>query len=804
MASAGNIRAGGAFVEIFATDSRFQQAMTRVQNRLRQTGKNLQQFGTGMAIGAGAVGAPLFLALKQFAGFDTAVRATAAAAGKGEADLAGMRDAAESLALQFGMSATEVAKLGIEIARAFGDKLSPDEINKMTESVLQLARASGTDGVQAASIMTSTLAQFGLGADQASRVADVLTLAANSTLTSVDTLGESLSYAGVNAAEMGLSLEDTVAILGTLGNLGIQGSMAGTTLRRLSTITAAEADKLEKIFGVAFKDAAGNALPLVDVLGAVNQATAGLPSAERAKKFSDAFGLLGITGARAIGKMSVDTKALAANLKAASGTAAEQSAFMLAGIGGAGARALTALQSIGNAFGEAIAGPAAALANGFTAMAMGVRSFVKAFPILSQLVAGTVGGLFAFGVSAIAVGFAMRVMASGISVVTALIAALATPLGLATATIVVGVAAILAAAYRLSPAFRQEADAIMSALSRLDFYAAWEVMNLNLAIALTQMAQMFENAWAAVRNAISATAAFIGDKLTEGLDRFMALFGADILTLQAGFEKLGLYFKAAFDWGWAMTGLRGALQEVDDRIAKEREKAPTADARAAARAEKRQEAADDRQRANDERNAGYDSTISTLRDDLRRARDRANGVEQTAEVVAGQSTVAANMAATVQQVQQQTEPSAATSGFSTIGTFSGDVAGRIALGPSLTAAERTASATERTANAVEAMAAAQNGVGNPDGVGNVDGVGNPFGVGNENGVLGGGIPPIPADPAAINRAAAAAMPPGVAAAAPGDKELLTVAERHAGLAQQMVEYLRKLVENTERGGIAFT
>ena len=883
MASASNIRAGGAFVEIFAKDGAFQQAMTRVQNKLRATGKNMQQFGTGMAVGAGAVGAPLAMALRQFAGFDTAVRATAAAAGRGEKDLAGMRDAAEALGLQMGMSAADVASLGIEIARAFGDKLSPEQINKVTEAVLKMAKASGTDGALAASIMTSTMAQFGLGADQATRVADVLTVTSNATLNSVESLGEALSYAGVNAAEMGMSLEETAAILGTLGNVGIQGSMAGTTLRRLSTVTAAEATKLQEIFGVAFQDAAGNARPLVDVLGEVYQATADLPSAERAKKFSDAFGLLGITGARSIGKMSADTRKLADNLRNAAGASDKQSRFMMAGIGGAGAKLLVALQSIGNAFGEAIAGPATALANGFAGVALAIRQLVKAFPVLSQIAAASVAGLFALGVAGIAGGFALQVMASGIGVLAKLIAALATPMGMTTAVIVGGVAAILVAAYQLSPAFRQEADAIMAALSRLDFKAAWEVMNLNLAIALTQMAQMFGNAWATVKNTVAATASFIGDKLTEGLDRFLGVFGADILTIQAGLERLGLYFKAAFDWNFWRNGLDGAVQEMEARIERARANASTADQRAANRAKVRQEQADGRQAENDARNQGYESTIGTLRDDLRRARERALGIDQPAEEAAKPQPAQAPRPVVVSAPAAEPAPEAAGGGGgNTLGTFADSIGGRLGAGPTLTAAQRTASATERTADGVEQLLRANNGVGNEQGVGNEHGVGNPMGVGNESGVLGGGSPtpapaavaaprtavpaadPAPAavaapmgpldslpamtaeqmaasfsdagwtnvkkgteawmakhrgepaavaaprtavpaaDPAAITRAGASAMPPASSASQGLDKELLSVAERQAGLAQQMVDQLRQLLDVAKRGGLAFS
>ncbi len=80
-----------------------------------------------------------------------------------------------------------------------------------------------------------------------------------------------------------MSLEETLAILGTLGNLGIQGSEAGTALRRLLTLSAAESEKFQKVFGVATKDAQGNARDLVDILGEVATASANMGTGDRPK-----------------------------------------------------------------------------------------------------------------------------------------------------------------------------------------------------------------------------------------------------------------------------------------------------------------------------------------------------------------------------------------------------------------------------------------------------------------------------------------------------------------------------------------
>lgn len=111
---------------------------------------------------------------------------------------------------------------------------SPDQVNAMTASVLNLARATGTDATRSAEIVAETMNQFGLAAKDTGRVVDVLALAANATNTSVDGVGESLQYSGTISKELSLSLEETVAMMGRLANAGIKGTEGGAALRRLA------------------------------------------------------------------------------------------------------------------------------------------------------------------------------------------------------------------------------------------------------------------------------------------------------------------------------------------------------------------------------------------------------------------------------------------------------------------------------------------------------------------------------------------------------------------------------------------
>ena len=374
MASASGIRMGKVFVEIGADPAKFFAALQGVQKRIGSLGSAMTSFGTRMAGVGAAVAAPLGLAARQFAQFDDAIRATAAVSGASGAALQSLNDRARDLGATTSFTAVQVANLMTELGRA---GFKPDEINAMTGAVLDLARATGTDATRASGIMAATLRQFGLGAAEATRAADVLTATANNTFNTVDSLGESLKYAGPVAKSLGMSLEDTAAILGVLGNVGIQGSEAGTALRRLSVISAGAGEKLQELFGVSNVDAAGNMKPLVDILDEINTVTASMPVAERTKRMAEAFGLLGITSANVLSQSAGGVRTLSETLREAQGTAARTAKEMDAGLGGSIRIMLSAIEGTALAIGDALAPSLQSVMKGIEDTAGGITKFVK-------------------------------------------------------------------------------------------------------------------------------------------------------------------------------------------------------------------------------------------------------------------------------------------------------------------------------------------------------------------------------------------------------------------------------------------
>lgn len=515
------VRGGQVFVEIGADPRRLFKALGDLNKHIGKIGSQLSGLGTRMTAFGAALTAPLALATRQFATFDDAIRATAAVSGASGSALQSLNDKARELGATTSFTAVQVANLMTELGRA---GFRPDEIENMTGAVLDLARATGTDATLSAGIMAATLRQFGLGATDAARAADVLTKAANSTFNTVEGLGESLKYAGPVAQSLGMSLEDTTAILGVLGNVGIQGSEAGTALRRLSVISAGAGAELQKIFGVTNTDAAGNLKPLVDVLDEINQVTAGMPVAERTAKMADAFGLLGITSANVLSSSADGVKGLAEQLRNAQGTAAATAKEMDAGLGGAMRITMSAIEGTALAIGDALAPTLQHLVEGIGHAASTLTAFIKNNQEMVVSVAKGIATFTAIGAAILGVGVALSAVAAAFGLVLS-------PIGL----IVAGVVGLVAAVNQATGVLGQLAGIATTAFAGI--YDALAAGDLGLAM---------EIMWAGLQAA-----------LLRGVDATMTTFDSWVAFLQNTFTYAGVGLAAAWEAMW--NGIVGVL-----------------------------------------------------------------------------------------------------------------------------------------------------------------------------------------------------------------------------------------------------
>jgi len=197
----------------------------------------------GIAI-AGYFGIQAFTGIVQGAAdFEQAMSRVQAATGGTAEEMAALRKAAEDAGSTSIFTSAQAAAALENLAKA---GLTASEAIAALPGVMVLAQAGDVELATSAEFITKAVMGMGLAFSDAGRVADVLAKGANATNTSVTGLAQALSYAAPVAQSLGLSLEQTVAIIGKFADAGIDASRAGTALNSILSQFANPASKFRQ------------------------------------------------------------------------------------------------------------------------------------------------------------------------------------------------------------------------------------------------------------------------------------------------------------------------------------------------------------------------------------------------------------------------------------------------------------------------------------------------------------------------------------------------------------------------------
>lgn len=207
----------------------FGKKFQKVGKEMTKVGKNMTKTLTAPIV---ALGAGVLLVAADFEKSMNKVGAISGATGK---DLEDLTKLAREMGKTTQFSASEAADAMSFLAMA---GFKTNDMMEALPKTLELAAAGGLELAEAADIASNILTGFRLDAKDLGKVNDVLAKTFTSSNVNLQQLGESFKFVGPLAAGMGISIEETSAALGMLGNAGIQASMAGTTLRSvLATIS---------------------------------------------------------------------------------------------------------------------------------------------------------------------------------------------------------------------------------------------------------------------------------------------------------------------------------------------------------------------------------------------------------------------------------------------------------------------------------------------------------------------------------------------------------------------------------------
>ena len=429
-------------------------------------GEGITDLGRSMTLGltvpiVAAGGAATSVA----ASFDDAMSQVQGALGGASADMDGLRNLALQLGADTVFSATESAQAMVELAK--GGLTEAQIKGGALAASMDLAAAGQLNLADAAATTVQMMGSFGLGAGDATRIANALAGAANASSADVSDLTQAMSQCSAQASLAGWSLEDTAAALALFADHGVKGSDAGTSLKTMLQRLAAPTDQAAEAiaaYGLNIRDSNGK---MKDISGIADELTGklgGLSDAERDAALQTIFGsdasraaaILMQSGSEGLAKYIAATNDATAAETMANAQKGELS-WALENMGGA-------VESASIAFGTAlapaitaVAGVIGNVAEAFASLPAGVQT---AIAVVLALVAA-LGPLLMVVGSVVA---ALPAISEGFAVLGG---ALAIPLAPAAAVVaaIAAVAAAIYAAWTTSETFRAAVMAGVDAIS---------------------------------------------------------------------------------------------------------------------------------------------------------------------------------------------------------------------------------------------------------------------------------------------------------------------------------------------------
>lgn len=276
------------------------QSAVKNEQAWSSSGAALLGFGAAVSVGVG-------LAIKSYMDFDKAMSNVQAATHASAGDMEQLRAAAIRSGADTSFSAREAADAITELSKA--GVSTRDILTGGLDGALALAAAGQLDVAQSAEYAASAMTQFGLKGKDIPHIADLLAAGAGKAQGSVQDMGLALSYAGVPANAMGVSIEQTTGAIALFAKSGIIGEKAGTALRAMFVSMANPAKETKKLMaelGITFTDTEGNFIGLAGAAQVLNERLADKSEMERNAALAQIFGNEALGAAVSLYKAGAD------------------------------------------------------------------------------------------------------------------------------------------------------------------------------------------------------------------------------------------------------------------------------------------------------------------------------------------------------------------------------------------------------------------------------------------------------------------------------------------------------------------
>ena len=323
-----NTADGYIYIDLQLRQDDFEKRLAQVEGKTTNFASKIKSTLLAIGIGAMAKQAATYIynVGSEFEAAMSRVQAISGATGK---ELEALTEKAKELGASTKYSAPEVATAMEEMAKA---GWSTQQILDGMAGVLDAAAASGEGLATTSTIVADAITGFGLAAKDSTRVADLLTQAANAGTIDIADLGETFKYIAPVAKTMGLSIEDVTTAVSAMSMAGIKGSQAGTSLRtvlaRMVKPTDAVAVAMKQL-DIVLTNQDGSFKSLDQIIAEMRKSFSGLTNDQKTYYATTLAGQEGMSGLLALlGLTQEEYNAIAKSMDNCNGVAKETAAIM--------------------------------------------------------------------------------------------------------------------------------------------------------------------------------------------------------------------------------------------------------------------------------------------------------------------------------------------------------------------------------------------------------------------------------------------------------------------------------------------
>lgn len=255
-----------AFKEAAAAANKLDAQLKKIDGSLGQHQRNVGNYGKawqglgrglmgafGITIGLSTIGSAMKSAFNKQVEFEKGLSSLSSITGLAGKQLQDLGKKAKQMSKDSTVSAVDTLKAMELIGSAKPELLKSSEaLAAVTKEAITLSEAAGMELPDAASALTDAMNQFGLGADQAARVINVLAAGSKEGAVAIPQVTEAMKQFGTVAKGANITIEQSTALIEALGERGINGAEAGTKLRNfLITLQAGAKETNPAVVGLS-------------------------------------------------------------------------------------------------------------------------------------------------------------------------------------------------------------------------------------------------------------------------------------------------------------------------------------------------------------------------------------------------------------------------------------------------------------------------------------------------------------------------------------------------------------------------